>query len=160
MTTAHSTYEQIRRMEPISATENDAVALGHLKELLGRALEAGHPNALLLRADARAVELPERMTQLVARLVEVLAAGNAVTIVPVGKELTTQQAADLLNVSRQYLVRLLDEHKIEFHRVGKHRRVRIGDVLAYKAARDEERGRKMDDLIAATQDMGGYPELE
>jgi excisionase family DNA binding protein len=101
------------------------------------------------------------MFHLLARMAEVLARGDAVTIVPVGQELTTQQAADLLNVSRQYLIRLLDANALPFTRTGgKHRRLRIEDVLAYKAKRDHERREGLDELAALTQDMGGYPELK
>ncbi len=82
----------------------------------------------------------------------VLVRGDAVTIVPVGKELTTQQAADVLNVSRQYLVRLLEGGKLAHRKTGKHRRVRVEDVLAFKAERDSERAKQLDDLAAMTQD--------
>ncbi len=106
------------------------------------------------------IPLPEPMYHLLARIVEVLVRGDAVTIVPVGKELTTQQAADVLNVSRQYLVRLLEGGKLAHRKTGKHRRVRVEDVLAFKAERDSERAKQLDDLAAMTQDFGGYPELE
>jgi excisionase family DNA binding protein len=90
---------------------------------------------------------------------EVLARGDSLTIVPVGKELTTQQAADLLNVSRQYLVRLLGEGRIPYTRTGKHRRLRIEDVLTFKEQRDRERGAALDELTRMSQEIGGYDEL-
>jgi len=100
------------------------------------------------------------MFHLLARLAKVSARGDAVTIVPVGQELTMQQAADLINVSRQHLVRLLDENELPFTRIdGGHRSLSIEDVLSYRARRDHEREAGLDDLAAMTQDMGGYPEL-
>jgi excisionase family DNA binding protein len=77
-------------------------------------------------------------------------------VVPVGKELTTQQAADLLNVSRQYLVRLLDEGRILYTRTGKHRRLRFAEVLAFKERRDAERRVALRDLTQLTEDADGY----
>ena len=93
-----------------------------------------------------------------ARIAEVLARGDALTIVPVGAVMTTQQAADLLNVSRQYLVRLLDDGKIPYDRTGKHRRLKIEDVLAYKQKRDLERDEKLGELAKLTEELGGYDE--
>jgi len=165
--------EQIRRMEPIAAPPEAHHALEEIAQALAPAVSpsAGGTRApgpkrrpallpALVGPAGERLELPEPLYHLLARIVEVLARGDAVTIVPVGRELTTQQAADLLNVSRQYLVRLLDEGRIPHRKTGKHRRLRIEDVLAFKAQRDRERADQLDALAAMTQDMGGYPELE
>lgn len=85
-----------------------------------------------------------------------LARGDSITVVPIGKELTTQQAADLLNVSRQFLVRLLDEKRLPFCKTGKRRRLRIDDVLAFKERRDKERRAGLRELSQVTQEYGGY----
>ncbi|WP_238539944.1 helix-turn-helix domain-containing protein [Corallococcus macrosporus] len=82
------------------------------------------------------------------------------SIVPVQKELTTQQAANLLNVSRQYLVQLLDEGKIPFHRTGTHRRVYTQDVLEYRARRKTERRASLAEMMQDTKAAGGYPEFD
>ncbi|MCA9534138.1 MAG: helix-turn-helix domain-containing protein [Myxococcales bacterium] len=76
--------------------------------------------------------------------------------VPTAHELTTQQAADLLNVSRQYLVRLLDEGRIACRKTGTHRRLRVTDVLEFKARRDKDRRAGLRELSQLTQDAGGY----
>jgi len=103
--------------------------------------------------------LPESVFRLLKRVVGVLASGDAIALVPVGKELTTQQAADLLNVSRQYLVRLLDEGRIPCTRTGKHRRLRLDDVLSFKQTRDQQRKAKLDELTRLSEEAGGYGEL-
>lgn len=89
-------------------------------------------------------------------MVEVLARGDSITLVPVGRELTTQQAAELLNVSRQYLVRLLEEGRLKFRKVGKHRRLRIEDVLSFKETRDKDRRAGLRELSRPTEELDGY----
>lgn len=83
--------------------------------------------------------------------------GNAVTVMPIYVELSTQQTAELLNVSRPYLVNLLESGKIPFRKVGVHRRVMAKDVIDYQKAIDNERLKALDDLAAQAQDIGmGY----
>jgi excisionase family DNA binding protein len=99
--------------------------------------------------------IPESVFCMLERVAEVLARGDSITIVPVGKEVTTEQAPDLLNVSRQYLVRLPKEERIPYRKTGKHRRLRIEDVLAYKEQRDKDRRAGLRELSRVTQELGG-----
>src|SRR5262249_51904915 len=114
----------------------------------------------LVGPSGETITIPKSVFYVLERVAEVLARGDSISVVPVGKEMTTQQAADLLNVSRQYLVRLLDEGRIPFTKTGKHRRVRIEDVLAYKEKRDQERESQLDELTRLSQEYGGYDELK
>ncbi len=111
--------------------------------------------ARLLRAGGEEVELPHSVREVLVRVVRELAQGNAVAVLPVHAELTTQEAADLLNVSRPYLIGLIDQGALPCTRTaGHHRRLRLADVLAYKRARDTERRAALDEMSAESERLG------
>lgn len=106
---------------------------------------------------SHSIELPSSVMRLLVDILVELAEGNAVKVVPVHAELTTQEAADLLNVSRPHLVKLLESGQLPFHKTGKHRRVRFADLMAYKAERAAASEAAMQALAAQAQDLGlGY----
>ena len=81
-------------------------------------------------------------------VLRLISSGRGFRLIPVDAELTTQQAADLLNVSRPFLIKLLEEQKIPFTKTGRHRRVRAVDLFAYKAERDHQRSEALSDMAA------------
>jgi excisionase family DNA binding protein len=90
-------------------------------------------------------------------ILEAMAAGRGLTLIPENAELTTVQGADLLNVSRPFLIALLESRAIPFRMVGRHRRIRLEDVMAYKDDIDREREAILDQLVADAQEHGmGY----
>jgi excisionase family DNA binding protein len=149
-------------MTPVSVPEEQRDNVVALFKLLKHVQPASHEVQAykLTSPTGEVTEIPESVFLLLERVIEVLARGDAITIVPVAKELTTQQAANILNVSRQYLVRLLDDGRMPFRRTGTHRRVRMDDLVAFKRQRDRERTASLDDLSRLTQDFGGYDELK
>lgn len=103
------------------------------------------------------VVIPGSAMQLLGKILAEMAEGHAVTLTPIEEELSTQQAADLLNVSRPYLIQLLENGEIPHHKVGTHRRVLADDLLRYKAEIKAKRRIVLKELTAEAQELNlGY----
>lgn len=155
----HTMEDMIRRMSPVAAPPEEhaqVVALSKALEVIAPQPRKHAPDCQLVGPKGESIALPESVFYVLERVAEVMARGDSITVVPVGREVTTQQAADLLNVSRQYLVRLLDEGRIPFRKTGKHRRVRIEDVLSFKQTRDKDRRAGLRELSRMTEEFDGY----
>ena len=100
------------------------------------------------------IELPASAVRLLIDVLKQMAQGNAVTLLPIHAELTTQQAADLLGVSRPYLVGLLETQQIPFRKVGTHRRVLASDIFAYQRDVESKRRKTLGELTALDQELG------
>jgi excisionase family DNA binding protein len=103
------------------------------------------------------VVIPMAAFRLLTDILTQMACGNAVTLMPINTELTTQQAADILNVSRPFLIGLIDTNKIPHRKVGTHRRIRFDDLMAYKQDIDQKRLQTLEELASEAQELGmGY----
>jgi excisionase family DNA binding protein len=102
---------------------------------------------------AHQFELPTSALRLLVDILAEWADGNAVKVVPVHAELTTQEAADLLNVSRPHLVKVLEDGDLPFHWAGKHRRVRFADLMRFKDTRDRASEQAMAELVRQAQEL-------
>ncbi len=105
----------------------------------------------------REILVPMMAMRILTEALRQIAMGKAAVVLPLDAEISTQQAADILSVSRPYLVGLLENNEIPFRRVGAHRRVRLLDVLNYKRRIDKERMKVLDELAAQAQELNmGY----
>jgi excisionase family DNA binding protein len=143
-------------VDPIAPTQAEAELAKESSRRLAPYLGARDDIRLQILENGKrgeTVPVPASAVRLLVHILTEMAQGNAVTLVPVHAELTTQQAADLLNVSRPYLVKLLDEGKIPHRTVGKYRRVRFDDLMAYKRKDDAARAKVADQLTAEAQEL-------
>lgn len=120
----------------MSKTLSYAVSGPDRERLASAFTSPGAPGPVTVQTEAGVVELPAAAAEAVRHLLVELASGASVHVLADDAELTTQEAADLLGISRTYLVRLVDEGKVPAHLVGTHRRLRAADVLAYQARRE------------------------
>ena len=148
-----------RALDPVRPGEADVsaavAALPHVQNFLTR-----HPDdqVVAMRVDdvqgQEVLMVPRGALELFARILAHMANGQGVSVVPANAELTTQQAADLLNVSRPFLIGLLTAREIEYRMVGKHRRIRAESLMAYIRSDDQRRRDIADELTALNQEMG------
>lgn len=137
-------------------TEAAALARASAQEL--SRLLSKHPEAdrASIKLDGHDLILPRQALVMLRDLLSEMAVGNAVAVVPTNAELTTQEAANILNVSRPYLIKLLNEGKIAHHKLNKHRRIKFTDLMAYKKRQEAESVAALDALVELAQenDMG------
>jgi excisionase family DNA binding protein len=141
---------------PTLPSEAEATLAKETSRVLAAHRKTPEPMRLRLLDDPtkRTIELPASVVMMLGRILEEMGRGNAVTLIPVHAELTTQEAADLLNISRPSLIELLQQGKIQFRKVGTHRRVRFDDLMAYKRSADAARRATLEELAAYDQELG------
>lgn len=133
-------------------------ALGpEVLEAVVRALDgSGSVLPHLVGPDGEAIELPAGIQSVLVSIVENLRAGNGVSVIPLHAELTTVQAAELLNVSRPYLIKQIEAGGIPHHMVGTHRRLKLVDVLAYRDRLEAQANDALDAMTAEAEELGLY----
>ncbi len=142
----------------LSPDPSEQDELVELREQLARiAGRRPRPVAKLVSPDGTEVEIPASAFVALQAIVRDMAQGLTVTLIPHDRELTTKEAADILNVSRPFLVKLLDRGEMPYHRIGTHRRLRVEDVLAYRELRAARRREKLRELTELSEQLeGGY----
>lgn len=148
--------------ETVSPTPDETLLAQECSRRLARFVGAVSKKPLNFRIQSEdaleeTVSIPASAFRLLNDILTQMAQGNAVTLIPVHAELTTQQAADLLKVSRPFLVEQLEKGEIPYRKVGSHRRVLFRDLMDYKRTMDKNRLKALDELSAQAQDLGlGY----
>ncbi len=142
-------------LDPTLPTETDATLARETSRLLAPRMRSKTPLRLRIGDSTKeeTMQLPASAVKMLVRILEEMARGNAVTLIPVHAELTTQEAADMLNISRPSLIQLLDEGKIDYRKVGTHRRVRFEALMQYKRRANAERRAALDELAAYDQEL-------
>ena len=143
-------------MPPALPSQADAVLAKETSRKLASHIRDSDPIELKipdLPSSEGTLRLPVSAVRLLVRILEEMARGNAVTLIPVHAELTTQEAAEMLNISRPSLIQLLDEGKIDYRRVGTHRRVRFEGLMKYKRGAEAARKAALDELAAYDQEI-------
>jgi excisionase family DNA binding protein len=145
----------ISRMTALSALtlDPDQGALRSEADQLATVLGALDRRATLTSPDGEQIELPAAIFDALAIIAEALRQGDAVTVIPLHHLLTTNQAADLLNVSRPYLLTILKNGDIPYEYVGTHRRLRLGDVIAYREGREAQRKESLKNLVRQAEEL-------
>lgn len=110
----------------------------------------------LVGPDGTSLALPQPVYDVLVQVVEAMRNGSAITVAPLAQRLTTQEAADLLGVSRPTLVKLLESGAIPYEQPGRHRRVRLVDLLAYREARSTARRADLNRLTEEATELGVY----
>ena len=154
-----------RLPEPTSPTAADVTAAGAssrqlaaLLSKLSKSKKAVHQLRVIADGSKPVeIKVPTYAMEMLLGVLANMAKGKTTTVIQNEAELTTQQAAALLNVSRPFLVKLIEDNHIPFRKVGSHRRVRIADLMTYKKRIDEARLKSLDKLAKKSQELGlGY----
>jgi len=145
------------QIEPTVPSEGDVERAREVRRALERLdVDRGALRVQIAGAGHKAttIDLPPVVTRLLMNILKETAAGHAITLVPLEAEITTQQAAELLNVSRPFVVGLIDKGTLPARMVGNHRRLPLKDVLAYKADNRAKRRQSLRELAALDQELG------
>lgn len=139
--TSHGS-EETTVMPPQHAEED----FDNLYDFLSRYANDSADTPCLQDGDGKKIPVPKEIFDVLVQVSEAMKQGKAVSVVPVSMTLTTSQAADMLGVSRQTLVRLLERGKIPFERPSRHRKIRLTDLQAYKRQRQVEKHHALDEM--------------
>lgn len=138
----------------LSASPEEQPELAKVVDLLAHLDTTGARMTRLVGPDGESIVLPAPAFEALKAVVTGMAQGMAMTLVPSGHEMTTQQAAETLHISRPSLIRLLEDGTIPFHKVGTHRRINVEDLLRYRAARKKQQRAALRRVTEISEEIG------
>jgi excisionase family DNA binding protein len=146
----------------VDLSDQDAELLSQASRLMSEALDRSQSRRIALveehadGSDSARLEVPPATLRLLSQILALTARQQTFVLYPESSELTTKQAAEVLGVSRPFLIRVLETGDIPYRKIGRHRRVRMKDVLSYKQTTQIKRKAAMDELVKVSEEMGGY----
>lgn len=148
-------------LDPIIPKESDLEVYQKTQSILASRLKANRQTHRFKIAEEdgskQEIVIPDEALRFLVDILSQMAQGNAIAIIPVHAELTTQEAAEILNVSRPFAIKLIDSGKIPCRKVGKHRRIRFADLMNYKQQSYNKQMQALDELAAQAQELDmGY----
>lgn len=147
-----ATQDQIRAL--FATTESEAAIARKASSRLQGFAKANQDVTIHVEGAAGiAVALPAKAVQMMMQILDAMAEGKALSVIPHEAEFTTKQAADFLNVSRPFVCKLIDEGRLPARFVNRHRRVKFSDLLAFEQASQAERGTALADIAALTREL-------
>lgn len=148
---------QVRNTNTFASDEMMALASASAAELARLLKEHPNEDRAHLKLDGHDLVLPANALRLLKDILQQMAAGNGVSVIPKHAELTTQEAANMLNVSRPYIVKLLERGEIPFSKAGTHRRILFSDLMDYQKKTKQQTKESLDALAASAQELDmGY----
>jgi excisionase family DNA binding protein len=144
----------VRERVPVFAPDGEEPSVRELDAYLAQSKGV----AKLVAPSGTSLELPHSIYRVLERVAHEMKQGKSVVVMPLHEELSTQEAADLLNVSRPFLVSLLEKGEMPFKKIGTHRRVRVEDLVVYRERRNTERRQVLDEMAREAQEEGFYDE--
>jgi len=148
----------VLNQSPYIPTAEETQISKESSRILAAHISHDSPRLKIVEADGseKTATIPAVAYRLLVDILTQMSQGNAVTVIPIHAELTTQEAADLINVSRPFLIKQMESGEIPHHKVGSHRRVRFTDLMEYKKNIDAARSKVLTELVEESQKLGFY----
>ena len=136
--------------------DGDKKEIETIKQLKNLIVDPENSQIQFTTSQGDSIPIPQKVTEVLRTVIDIMAQGKGISLIPVADEVTTTQAAEILNISRPYLMKLINNGQIPYHHVGTHKRILLKDLLEYKKLRDANRQEGLQKLTELSQELGFY----